>query len=385
MEFGWNNFKKALLLIFFGALFFTALQNINGIFAIMGKVFSIFSPIIAALCVAFVLNVLLTALETKVFKFMKNSKKAFVVKMQRPVCLILTYVIALGIVSALILVIIPDIIDTVTYIAEKMPGFVVKCRDWAFNLLSRFNIDKADIPELKINWSATAKYITDWLSGSSGKIVGDAVNVTTSVFSGVFDALFSLVISIYVLAQKERIGKFVKKTFDAFIPNKVTKLIYHICLRTSECFSRFIGGQLIEAIILGVLCFIGMLIFRFPNALIISVLISVTALVPIVGATIGVVIGFLLIVISNPIKALLFVVFFLVLQQLEGNLIYPRVVGKAVGLPGILVVSAVLVGGNIGGIMGGLIAVPTVAVLFILLKEAIDYRNSKKIKPVVED
>lgn len=382
MEFSWNNFKKALLLIFFGALFLTALQNINGIFAIMGKVFSFFSPIIAALCVAFVLNVLLTALETKVFKFMKNSKKAFVVKMQRPVCLTLTYVIALGIVSALILVIIPDIIDTVTYIAEKMPGFVVNCRDWAFNLLSRFNIDKADIPELKINWSATAKYITDWLSGSSGKIVGDAVNVTTSVFSGVFDALFSLVISIYVLAQKERVGKFVKRTIDAFIPEKATKLIYHICFRTSECFSRFIGGQLVEALILGILCFIGMLIFRFPNALIISVLISVTALVPIVGATIGVIIGFLLIVISNPIKAVLFVVFFLVLQQLEGNLIYPRVVGKAVGLPGVLVVSAVLVGGNIGGIMGGLIAVPTVAVLFILLKEAIDYRNSKKIKPV---
>lgn len=373
-----GNFKKAILLVFCGAFFLTALQNIGGILAITGKVFSFFSPVVAALCIAFVLNVLLTALETKIFGFMKKSHKGFVVKLQRPLCLVLTYVIALGIVSALILVIIPDIIDTVTYLAEKMPGFVVQARDWVEGLLNRFNIEQADIPDIKINWSAAAKAVTDWLSGSSGKIVGDAVNVTTSVFSGVFDTLFSFVISVYVLAQKERIGGFFKRMLNAFLPQKATKLIYHVAKRTSESFSRFIGGQLIEALILGTLCFIGMTIFRFPNALIISVLISVTALVPIVGATIGVIIGFLLIVISNPIKALLFVAFFLILQQIEGNLIYPRVVGKAVGLPGVIVVSAVLVGGNIGGVVGGLIAVPTSAVIFILLKEAIEYYSAKK-------
>ena len=132
-----------------------------------------------------------------------------------------------------------------------------------------------------------------------------------------------------------------------------------------------------EALILGCLCFIGMSIFGFPNALIISVLIAVTALVPIVGATVGVIVGFLLIVITSPIKAILFVVFFLVLQQIEGNLIYPRVVGKAVGLPGVLVVSAVMVGGNIGGVVGTLIAVPTVAVLYALLREMIEFSSKK--------
>ena len=208
--------------------------------------------------------------------------------------------------------------------------------------------------------------------------MGGAVGVTTSVFSGVFDGVFSIVISGYILAQKERIGAFVKKSINAFTDEKINSVIYHIAYRTQESFTRFIGGQLVESLILGTLCFIGMLILGIPNALIISVLIGVTSLVPIVGATVGVVVGFLLIVISNPFKAILFVIFFLVLQQIEGNLIYPRVVGKAVGLPGVLVVSSVLVGGNIGGVLGSLIAVPTCAVLFVLFKELVEYMNNKK-------
>lgn len=365
-----ENFKKILLLIFCGTLFFTAFQNINGILAILRRVVSFFSPIIVALCIAFVLNVLLCALEGKVFAFMKNSKKHLVVKLQRPLCLVLTYLIALGIVTLLIWVIIPDIIDTVTQLAEKMPALVIQVRDKIEACLNRFNLEQVNLPDIKINWSKAAAVITDWLSGSTGKIFGDAVDITTSVFSGVFDTIFSFVISVYVLAQKERIGSFVKRMINSFIPKKATGVIYHVAYKTYDSFSRFIGGQLTEALILGVLCFVGMLIFRFPNALIISVLICVTSLVPIVGATIGVIVGFLLIVISNPVKALLFVVFFLILQQIEGNLIYPRVVGKAVGLPGVIVVSAVLVGGNIGGILGSLIAVPTSAVIFVLLKEA---------------
>lgn len=380
MELNSKNIKKILLLIFAGAVIFTALQNLSSVGSFIGKIFSFFSPVIAALCVAFVLNVLLTALETKVFKFMDKSKRKFVTKLKRPICLVLTYLIALGIVSLLILVIIPDIIDTITYLAEKLPSFVVKARDWAENLLQKFNLAQEGLPNIEINWSAAAKAITDWLSGYSGKLVGDAVNITTSVFSGVFDTIFSFVISVYILAQKERIGGFVKRFINAFIPEKINRPIYHIALRTHESFSRFIGGQLTESLILGTLCFIGMSIFRMPNALVISVLICVTSLVPIIGATIGVVIGFLLIVISNPIKALFFVLFVIILQQIEGNLIYPKVVGKAVGLPGVIVVSAVLVGGNIGGVLGSLIAVPTCAVLFILIKEAIEIKQHKKIE-----
>jgi len=375
MELNWKNIKRILLVIFFGAIIFTAVQNFNGVVGLIKIILSFFAPITAALCIAFVLNVLLTALETKVFKFMDKSRKNFVLKLKRPICLVLTYLIAFGIISLLILVIIPDIIDTITYLAEKLPGFVGEARKWLVNLLAKYNIEESVIPEIKINWSSAANTIKDWLSGSYNQIFNGAVGITASVFSGLFDTVFSVVISVYVLAQKERIGAFIKRVINAFTPKKVNLTVYHIATRTQEAFSRFIGGQFTEALILGTLCFIGMLILRIPNALIISVLISVTSLVPIVGATIGVIIGFLLIVISNPLKAVFFVIFFLILQQIEGNLIYPKVVGKAVGLPGVIVVSAVLVGGNIGGVLGALIAVPTCAVLFVLLKELVEFKN----------
>ena len=385
LELNSKNIKKILLIIFLGAVIFAAVQNVSNVYGAVTNIFSLFSPIIAALCIAFILNVLLTALETKVFKFMDKPKKKFIQKLKRPLCLILTYLIGFGIISVLILVIIPDIIDTITYIVERIPVFVGQINNWLTELLAKFDITIEDIPGADINWNSAVSAIKNWISGSEAKIFGDAVTITTSVFSGVFDTIFSLVISVYILAQKEKIGAFVKRMLDAFIPQKTTEIIYHVSSQSAYTFSRFIGGQLTEAVILGVLCFIGMLIFRFPNALIISVLIAVTALVPIVGATVGVVVGALLIFITSPLKALLFVVFFLILQQIEGNLIYPKVVGKAVGLPGVLVVSAVLLGGNIGGIMGSLLAVPTTATLYVLLKELIAYCNSKKKETEIEE
>lgn len=384
MELNSKNIKKILLIVFISAVIFFTVGNITGILGFISKIFSFFSPIITALCIAFVLNVILVPLENKVFKFMDKSRKKFIAKLKRPLCLIITYLTAFGILSTVILVIIPDIIDTITYLAEKLPAFIVQAQEWIEGLLQKFNISQPNLPEIKINWSATAKVLTDWLQGSSSKIFDDAVNITASVFTGVFDTLFSIVISVYILAQKEKIGSFIKRMSNAFLPEKTTGIIYHISYKTADSFSRFIGGQLLEALILGTLCFIGMSIFSIPNSLIISVLVCITSLVPIIGPTVGAIVGFLLIVITSPFKALFFIIFFLILQQLEGNLIYPRVVGKAVGLPGVIVVSSVMVGGNIGGVLGALIGVPTGAVIYSLLNELITYCNRKKENSSIE-
>lgn len=376
MELNSKNIKKILLIVFLSSVIVASVFNLDGVIAFFSKIFSFISPVILALCVAFVLNVPLRALENKVFKFMDKNRHKFMRKLRRPICMVFTYLLALGIISLLVLVIIPDIIDTVIYIVDKLPSFVVTASEWLVTTFTKFGFAPEDIPLLKFDFSSFATTVKDFLSSYSGKIVGDAVTITTSVIGGVFDTVFCLVISAYILAQKEKIGRFVKNVIDTFVPQKTASAVYHIANQASDSFSRFIGGQLTESVILGVLCYIGMLIFGFPNAAIISVLICVTSLVPIVGALVGVFIGALLILITNPIKALLFVLFIIILQQLEGNLIYPRVVGKAVGLPGVIVISAVLVGGNVGGILGALIAVPLSAVIFALLRESIN--NHKK-------
>jgi len=378
MELNSKNIKKILLIVFFSSVIVACVFNFEGVLLFLGKIFSFISPIIFALCVAFVLNVPLNALENRVFKFMAKSKRKFVRKLRRPICLVLTYLFAFGLISLLVLVIIPDIIDTVAYIVDKLPSFVTSAREWMTETLMGFGFAKEDIPLANLDLSSFINTIETWLTSYSSRIVGDAVTITTSVIGGVFDTVLSIVISAYVLAQKEKIGSFVKRMFDAFLPQKATNAIYHVSNQASFSFSKFIGGQLTESVILGVLCYLGMLIFGFPNAPIISVLICVTSLVPVVGALVGVFIGALLILITDPIKALFFVIFIIILQQIEGNLIYPRVVGKAVGLPGIIVISAVLVGGNIGGILGALIAVPVSATIYTLLKEAIEKRQKNQ-------
>ena len=378
MELNSKTVKKILLIILLGSCIFTAAQNYDRLFSFVRHILGIFSPVITALCIAFVLNVLLTALETKVFRFMDNSKKSFVKAAKRPLCLALTYLLAFGLIVLLIAFIIPDIVDTFIYLAERLPSFMTEARVWIEEILEKFNLSQNLIPNIKIDWTAAANGIKEYVLSYSETIFGSAVNLTTSFASGVYNLVFSVMISAYILACKERIGRFTVRFIDAFAPKKAAKAVYHISSTTYEYFSKFIGGQLTESVILGTLFYIGMTIFRFPNAAVISIFICVTSLVPIVGATVGVIVGFLLILITSPIKAILFILFFVVIQQIEGSLIYPRVVGKSVGLPGVIVVCAVLVGGNIGGILGALTSVPVSAVLYALVKEAIEKRTPQK-------
>lgn len=378
MELNSKTVKKILLIILLGSCIFTAAQNYDRLFSFVRHILGIFSPVITALCIAFVLNVLLTALETKVFRFMDNSKKSFVKAAKRPLCLALTYLLAFGLIVLLIAFIIPDIADTFIYLAERLPSFMTEARVWIEEILEKFNLSQNLIPNIKIDWTAAANGIKEYVLSYSETIFGSAVNLTTSFASGVYNLVFSVMISAYILACKERIGRFTVRFIDAFAPKKAAKAVYHISSTTYEYFSKFIGGQLTESVILGTLFYIGMTIFRFPNAAVISIFICVTSLVPIVGATVGVIVGFLLILITSPIKAILFILFFVVIQQIEGSLIYPRVVGKSVGLPGVIVVCAVLVGGNIGGILGALTSVPVSAVLYALVKEAIEKRTPQK-------
>ncbi len=371
-----KNMRKILLIIFLSAIIFALVFNFMGVLGFLVKLVGFVTPIIIALCIAFVLNVFLTGFETKIFKFMGNSKLKFVRWLRRPLCLVLTYLLAFGVLSLIVLVIIPDISDTIAYIIDKLPAFIVDSREWLVNTLEGFNIPTHEIPEIDVNtFMSTIKGLI-----STNTLVDNAINITGSVLGVASNIILGVIVSVYILASKERIGAFAKRVVNSFLPETAANVVHHISHQTFMSFTRFIGGQLTEAIILGVLCYIGMLIFRFPNAAIISIIICITALVPIVGAWAGAFIGAFLILITDPIKAVLFALFLIILQQLEGNLIYPKVVGKAVGLPGVIVISAVLVGSNVGGVLGALISVPLSAVIYTLLKELMTYIEQKRAK-----
>ena len=384
MDFSRKNVRTILFIIVFTIILLSVMLNLGSLFDFVRWLFGVFSSVIAGLAIAFVLNVPLRIFEERTFYALREHRSPLVRKSLRPVSIVCSLIITLGVIIVLLLVILPRLVETVAAVISQMPGYVNDLIAWADRILEPLDFSlSAYLGD--INWVKVFSDIGKSLSESTGASivsgVGTAANVGTTIVSGVIDVVFSVIIAVYILAQKERIGRFVRRCIDAFFPRRFAAGIESLASRASETFSNFISGQLTDSCILGVLCFIGMNIFRFPYADVISVVIGVTSLVPLVGAFVGIVIGALLILTIDPIKALLFVVFVLCLQQIEGNLIYPKVVGKAVGMPGVLVLCAVLVGGNIAGILGGLCAVPLTAMCYSLLREGVERRLASRVGP----
>ena len=384
MDFSRKNVRTILFIIVFTIILLSVMLNLGSLFDFVRWLFGVFSSVIAGLAIAFVLNVPLRIFEERTFYALREHRSPLVRKSLRPVSIVCSLIITLGVIIVLLLVILPRLVETVAAVISQMPGYVNDLIAWVDRILEPLDFSLSDYLG-DINWVKVFSDIGKSLSESTGASivsgVGTAANVGTTIVSGVIDVVFSVIIAVYILAQKERIGRFVRRCIDAFFPRRFAAGIESLASRASETFSNFISGQLTDSCILGVLCFIGMNIFRFPYADVISVVIGVTSLVPLVGAFVGIVIGALLILTIDPIKALLFVVFVLCLQQIEGNLIYPKVVGKAVGMPGVLVLCAVLVGGNIAGILGGLCAVPLTAMCYSLLREGVERRLASRVGP----
>ena len=338
-------------------------------------VLSVFSPFIIGFCIAYVVNLLMKPLErfwTFIWKKLKSQK--VVSKLSRPVCLVLRLLIVFGAIFAIVFMVIPAFKETIVSFADNVPQYAKTVEQWyntVVDFLARYNFE---LPEIALDTAKITEIAKDIISSYGNNVLNTTVNLTTSIVSVVVDLILGVVFSIYVLAQKENLTRQANKIVRAlFKPDNAKKLIDFTAM-TNDIFTRFVTGQLTEACIIGILCFIGMLIFGMPYAAIISVLIGFTALIPIFGAFIGTGIGAFLILLENPLKAFWFVVFIIVLQQLEGNLIYPRVVGKSVGLPGIWVLTAVTIGGGLFGILGMLFSVPVCSVLYVLFKKFVNNR-----------
>lgn len=387
-----KNIKKILVIITYTILLCFACIKFDIVLKAFGYIFNLLKPFIFGFCIAFILNIPLSKIEgmltrkNKKGKIKKNSdKREKMVESEnkktngklRLLSIVLSLLIFIGIIFLTLFLVIPEFINTISIFKDSIPTAFNTCKEWLENVMSNNPQVIEKINEFKPDWQQLDENVTTWIKSTATGIIGVSIDFVISFFSGVINFFMGVIFAVYMLMQKEKLVYQFKKLFRAYIPEEKCNSLFHIGQITNDTFKKFFGGQFIEAILLGILCFIGMTIFRMPYALTISVLVGVTALIPVFGAFFGTAIGAILILAVDPMQAVWFVVYIIVLQQIDGNFIYPKVVGDSVGLPGIWVMLAVLVGGNSMGIIGMLIGVPIASVIYKLVKE---YVNSKKIK-----
>lgn len=363
-------------LMIFAAVLVLAVTHLDKVFKGAGVIVSIFQPFLIGAAMAFVFNIPMTAIEHKVFE--KENK---ISKWKRPISFLLAILAILAVVWAVCMLIIPQLGATISELAVKIPAFLKE----ALKVLQEVFEDNPQIQEYiagldfsNWDWNSIVTKIANTLGSGIGSVLSSTVSVATNIFGVVFDGVIAFVFSIYLLMQKEGLADQGKRLLHAYFPQKLYERVMKVLGILYKNFSNFISSQCLEAVILGAMFVISMTIFRLPYALLVGSLIAVTALIPIVGAFVGCFVGAFLILVENPISALVFIVLFLVVQQLEGNLIYPKVVGSSVGLPAIWVLVAVSVGGSLFGVVGMLVFIPITSTIYTLLREDVNERNSKK-------
>lgn len=372
--------KDIIIIISYIALVIFALVNFSKIFTFLGKVISIFSPFLLGIILAFVLNVLNNFIEKKIFGKIKPSK--IWNKIKRPLCITLSLILVFLTIFFVMNLLIPQLKNSASLFTDTLPAY----KEDIIGILNKFDVDESTVNKVGEYLDNFGKVITDYIKGNSKDVITVTTEVATSVINIISKGIITLVFAIYMIAQKETLSRQINKVMKAYLKPKTINKINTVGTLANKTFSNFVTGQCLEALIFGSLVFVDMLIFRFPYASTIGVLLGFTALIPIFGAFIGTAIGFILIMMVSPVKAILFVVFIIVLQQIEGNLIYPRVVGKSIGLPGMWVLLSVTVGGSIGGILGMLIATPLCSLLYALFTKMVNDRlKSNKIVTKVKE
>ena len=369
------------------AVAYTAVTQPQKIGTVINGVISLLSPFIIGFCMAYVVNLLLRPLERFwMWIWHKCKKQRLISKIKRPICLTMSFLVVLGVVFAIVFMIIPALKETIVSFANKVPQYAKTVEGWYYTLVEFLGNYNFELPEISLDTGKLTDIAKNIISNYGSNVLDTTVNVTASIVSAVVDIVLGIVFAIYLLAQKENLGRQIKKSaYAVFGASRAEKMVNFTEL-TNSVFTKFVTGQFTEACIIGVLCFIGMSIFRMPYGGIISILVGFTALVPIFGAFIGTGVGAFLILLENPIKAFWFIVFIIVLQQLEGNLIYPRVVGKSVGLPGIWVLAAVTIGGGLFGVLGMLFSVPICSVMYVIFRNFVNKKtNHNEQQDIAED
>lgn len=380
MDLNKNNVKKILGIITFTLILMAVLMNFKAVGNYIVFLWGIIFPFVLGGAIAFILNIPMSAIEKQFSKIKTKSKKGEKLRNRiiRPVSMVLAILLVFLIIGLVIGVVVPQLGQTINSIGESMSRSLPKIQAWLEQTFQDQEEIVNYIKNLDFDWQNWLNSIKDFAWSGAGSVLSYTMSATMMVVNGVVTFFIAVIFALYILVQKENLGRQCKKLITAIFPQKTVDKILTICSLSYKTFSRFITGQCLEAMILGTMFFVAMTIFRLPYALLVGVLIAFTALIPIVGAFIGCFVGALLILMVNPMQAVFFVILFLILQQVEGNLIYPHVVGNSVGLPSIWVLFAVTVGGKLMGVMGMLVFIPLMSVLYSLLREWVNHRISVK-------
>ncbi len=345
--------------------------NYQKLLVLLGDVVSLISPFILGGTIAFILNVPMRGIE-------KHIAPGKARRWKRPLSLVLTIVAVIGVLLLVIFVVSPELVRTLMGLTESVPAFFENVGRQLEEFFAMYPDVVAMIQSFEFDWEKTVKDIAGFLTNGAGTMLTSTLNAAASIASGVVNFFVGFVFAVYILLQKETLSRQMKKLLKAFLSEKHYETVNRVAALTQRTFSNFLAGQCLEAVILGSMFFLVLSILRMPYALLIGVLIGFTALIPMFGAFIGCGVGAFLILMVNPVQALIFVVVFLLLQQIEGNFIYPHVVGGSVGLPSIWVLVAVTVGGNAMGVVGMLVFIPLCSVIYALIRQMVNNRLEVK-------
>ena len=367
------SFKQLLKICSAVFLLFLATLYWEPAIKFVGKLFGAASPLLIGAAIAYVVNILMARYESW---FFPNSRKPVTQKLRRPICMAGAYLSVIAVIMLVIRLVVPQLTACIQVIASELPRVFTD----TVAFLDRSGLLPDNIVDtlLAIDWRSRIGQIIELVTSGVGSVLDVVVTTVTSVFSTLLTMLLSIIFSVYLLSAKETLARQIRRVVRNILPPRGRDLLRYLVRVLDDSFHKFIVGQCTEAVVLGVLCTLGMFLFRLPYATMIGALVAFTALIPVAGAYIGAIVGAFMILTVSPINALGFLIFLIILQQLEGNLIYPKVVGSSIGLPGIWVLAAVTVGGGIAGIPGMLFGVPLCAAIYRIIREFIAKKEANQ-------
>jgi len=370
-----NQLKKYCLIGVIAATVCLFVMNVKAVIAAGTAVLSAAAPLLLGAVIAYILNILLKRIESVYFP---KSKHPRVIASRRPVSIVLSFA-ALGvIVTLLVNLVVPELMSTIRLMAEEIPPAAEAARLWAIENSGEIPAIQDSLRNLDIDWEAAIRKALEVVAAGAGGIFSSVVTVIGSLFGTVTKFVIGTIFAIYILSSKEKLAEQADNLLKAYMKPTTREKILYVAATAHETFSSFIVGQCMEAVIIGSLCAVGMMVLKMPYAVMTGTVVGVTALIPVVGAYIGAAVGAFMVFTVNPLQAVVFIIFLLILQQLEGNLIYPKVVGSSIGLPGMWVLAAVTIGGGVFGIGGMLLGVPLTASVYKLLEADVEKRIKKK-------